>query len=399
MRIGMMADVYKPHVSGVTNFIASNKRALEQLGHEVHVFTFGDVDFVDDEANVHRSPGLPLVDTGFYFSFSYSPQAKSLLRSMDVVHVHHPFLSGRLAVRYCHPLRIPIVFTNHTRYDLYMQTYLPILADGLGETFLQAYLPSFCRDVDLVISPSQGMEAVLRRLGVDSHVEVVPNGVELDRFQAAPDCRRRKELGFSADQVVLVYSGRLAPEKNLQFLMHAFYGIAHAYPQVRLLVIGDGPERQALEEQVRAAGLAERIQFTGMVPYADMPEYLRAADAFVTASITEVHPLSIIEAMAAGLPALGIISPGVADTIQDDVTGLLSPDDLAAFTAKLARLVTEDETRRKMGAAARIAADEYAIERTSRILVECYEELVEYATQRRRGIRFFVRKNLERWRK
>jgi glycosyltransferase involved in cell wall biosynthesis len=399
MRIGMMADVYKPHVSGVTNFIATNKRALERLGHEVHVFTFGDVDFADDEKNVHRSPGLPLVDTGFYFSFSYSPQAKSLLRSMDVVHVHHPFLSGRLAVRYCRPLRIPIVFTNHTRYDLYMQTYLPILADGLGETFLQAYLPSFCRDVDLVISPSQGMEAVLRRLGVDSHVEVVPNGVELDRFREIPACRTREELGFSNDQVLLVYVGRLAPEKNLHFLMHAFYGVAQAYPQVGLLMIGDGPERQELEEEARRVGMVERIHFTGMVPYADLPGYLRVADAFVTASITEGHPLSIIEAMAAGLPALGIVSPGVADTIQDDVTGLLSPDDLAAFTAKLSRLVTEHDTRQRMGAAAHTAAEAYAIERTSQMLAECYENLVEYTTHRRRGIRFFVRRNLERWRR
>jgi glycosyltransferase involved in cell wall biosynthesis len=399
MRIGMMADVYKPHVSGVTNFIATNKRALERLGHEVHVFTFGDLDFADDEQNVHRSPGLPLVDTGYYFSFSYSPQAKALLRSMDLVHVHHPFLSGRLAVRYCRPLRIPIVFTNHTRYDLYMQTYLPILADGLGETFLQAYLPSFCRDVDLVISPSQGMEAVLRRLGVDSHVEVVPNGVDLGDFREIPVRHTREELGFSRDQVVLVYAGRLAPEKNLHFLIHAFYGVAQAYPQVGLLVIGDGPERPELELEVNRAGMAGRIHFTGMVPYAELPGYLRVADAFVTASVTEVHPLSIIEAMAAGLPALGIISPGVSDTIQDGVTGLLSPDDLAAFTAKLTRMATEDDMRRRMGAAACTAAEAFAIERTSQMLVECYEELVEYATHRRRGIRFFVRRNLERWRK
>ncbi len=399
MRIAMMADVYKPHVSGITNFISTNKRFLEQLGHEVYVFTFGDVDYRDDEPRVLRSPGLPLVDTGYYLSFSYSPDAKALLRTMDLVHVHHPFLSGRLALRYCRPLRIPVVFTNHTRYDLYMQTYLPILSDGLGETFLQAYLPGFCREVDLVISPSRGMEAVLRRLGVDADIQVIPNGVELDHFRQIQVCRSREELGFNKDDVILVYVGRLAPEKNLHFLLHAFCGIAQAYPRARLLLIGDGPEREALEGDVHLAGMGERICFLGMVDYADVPGYLHMGDAFVTASVTEVHPLSIIEAMAAGLPALGISSPGVADIIEDGVTGLLSHDDMAAFTAKMARMVTEDKLRLQMGEAACLAAETYAIERTAPLLAEHYQTLVEQANQRRRGIRFYVRSSLERWRK
>jgi hypothetical protein len=82
MRIGMMADAYKPHVSGVTNYISTNKRFLEQLGHEVHVFSYGDADYQDDECHVHRSPGLPLTDTGYYFSFQYSLAAKADRKSV-----------------------------------------------------------------------------------------------------------------------------------------------------------------------------------------------------------------------------------------------------------------------------------------------------------------------------
>jgi glycosyltransferase involved in cell wall biosynthesis len=97
MRIGMMVDVYKPYISGVTNYIVLNKRHLERAGHDVYVFTFGNIEYEDDEPRVIRSPGLPLADTGFYLSLRYSREAKKLLQSMDVVHVHHPFLSGRLA--------------------------------------------------------------------------------------------------------------------------------------------------------------------------------------------------------------------------------------------------------------------------------------------------------------
>jgi 1,2-diacylglycerol 3-alpha-glucosyltransferase len=153
MRIGIMADVYKPHVSGVTHYVELNKRYLEKAGHDVFVFTFGDQDYEDDEKRVIRSPGLPLVDTGYYLSFSYSRAAKKLLQTMDVVHVQHPFLSGRLALRYCTPLRIPTVFTNHTRYDLYAQAYLPIVPVEISDGLLQAYMPPFCQAIDMVISP------------------------------------------------------------------------------------------------------------------------------------------------------------------------------------------------------------------------------------------------------
>src|SRR5512143_680358 len=126
MRIGMMADVYKAHVSGVTHYVELNKRYLEKAGHEVYVFTFGDPQSQDPEPRVVHSPGLPLLDTGYHVSFTYSRPAKKLLQSMDLVHVQHPFVSGRLALHYCQPLYIPIVFTNHTRYDLYARAYLPI---------------------------------------------------------------------------------------------------------------------------------------------------------------------------------------------------------------------------------------------------------------------------------
>ena len=163
-----MADIYKPHISGVTHYIELNKRYLEKAGHEVFVFTFGDQDYDDGEPRVVRTPGLPLVDTGFYLSFRYTPAAKKLLRTMDIVHVQHPFLSGRLALHYCEPLRIPTVFTNHTRYDLYAHAYLPILPEEISDSLLQAYMPPFCQAMDLVISPSAGMANILRGMGVTS---------------------------------------------------------------------------------------------------------------------------------------------------------------------------------------------------------------------------------------
>jgi 1,2-diacylglycerol 3-alpha-glucosyltransferase len=397
MRIGMLADIYKPHVSGITNYLALSKTYLEKAGHEVFIFTFGDENYPDTETNIIRSQGLPLTDTGYYLSLSYKAQARKLLYSMDVVHVHHPFVSGTLALRYCRPRGIPIVFTNHTRYDLYAQVYMPILPDIVGETIIQAYLPPFCRACDLVIAPSEGLRQVLLRLGVDAPMEVVPNGVNLKPYAQISQRVDRSPLGFKPEQVVLAYAGRLGPEKNLPFLLRSFAGTAAAYETVRLLLIGDGPERDNLQDLVHNLNIDDKVHFTGMVPYEELPGFLASADAFVTASVTEVHPMSVIEAMAAGLPVLGIISPGVSDTIEDRVTGFLASDDLASFTAKMVLLVTDGELRSKMGEQARLASKNYDINRTTQLMIERYTRLVNESRGRKNNLRTRITRLLDNW--
>ena len=290
-----MVDSYKPYISGITNYVEINKRFLELAGHDVFVFTFGDMDYKDGEPRVIRSPGLPLANTGFYLSLRYLRAAKQLLQTMDVVHVHHPFLSGRLALRYCRPLRIPVVYTNHTRYDLYAHAYLPMMPEEISHGLLQAYMPTFCKAVELVITPSAGMERILRQLNVDVPIEVVPNGVDLQNFHSATPLSRT-EFGYKEDDILLVYAGRIALEKNLPFLLKSFKGISQAMPDVYLLLIGGGV--QQYEDEIRSLvnelKLGERVRLTSRVSYDQLPAYLAMCNIFVTASVTEVHPLSVI---------------------------------------------------------------------------------------------------------
>jgi 1,2-diacylglycerol 3-alpha-glucosyltransferase len=396
MRIGMLVDRYKPYISGITNTIDLNKRYLEKAGHDVYVFTFGDLDYKDDDPHVVRSPGLPLVDTGYYLSFRYGRQAKAVLQTMDVAHIHHPFLSGRLALRYCRPLDIPLIFTNHTRYDLYAQAYLPGLPEEVSTVLLQTYMPDFCAAVNMVIAPSPGMAQVLNKFGVEVPVTIVPNGVELDRFYRKGSPSERERIGLTSKDILLIYSGRLAPEKNLPFLLKAFVGTAQAIDNVHLLLVGDGPARESSEEQVTSSGVADRVHFLGKVSYDELPSYLAMCDAFVTASVSEVHPLSVIEAMAAGLPVLGIQSVGVGDTIEDGVTGFLSTQDLPAFTAKMTRLCLDHSLRRKMGEMARRASERYDIQRTTQMMLGHYERLVLEGRARQRGLMFRLRSFLEK---
>jgi 1,2-diacylglycerol 3-alpha-glucosyltransferase len=374
----MMTDTYKPYVSGITTYIDLNKRALESAGHEVYVFTFGDLDYRDDEDRVIRNPGLPLADTGFYLSLRYKTAARKLLQTMDVVHVHHPFLSGRLALHYCRTKQIPVVFTNHTRYDLYAQARLPNLPEEVSNGLLQAYMPDFCEAVNLVISPSEGMKKILHQFKVESHIEVVPNGADLQPFQHAKPLSR-VDFGYSNDDILLIYSGRIAPEKNLEFLLQTFAGIAQTIPNVYLLVVGGGQKEHEDEIKPLAGELhiEDRVKFTGMVPKEKLPGYLAMCDIFVTSSITEVHPFSVIEAMATGLPIVGIHSPGVSDSVTDGVTGLLSTEDIAAYTAKLTYLCLHKDLQKKLGAEALKASEQYSIDRTTKIMVGHYNRLLQ----------------------
>ena len=295
MRIGMMADAYKPKVSGVTSYIELSKRWLEKAGHEVFVFTFGEPDYHDDEANIIRSPGVPLVDTGFYLSLRYNRTARQLLYTMDILHVHHPFISGSLALTYGIPRNIPIIFTNHSRYDLLTNAYLPILPDSFGETAMRAYLPPFCQACDLVVAPSASMRTILQEFGVDVPVEVIPNGVELEAILTCSSLVNRQEFGFSHQDVVLTYVGRLAPEKNLPLLLRAFRGVASAYDHARLLLVGDGPEKERLKI------LAENLKLKNLIFL--NPEPRENMRKIITSFDTSVVPLKKLDIFKGAIPS------------------------------------------------------------------------------------------------
>jgi glycosyltransferase involved in cell wall biosynthesis len=398
MRIGMMADLYKPHVSGVTNSIALSKSWLEKAGHEVFIFTFGDEEVIDDEKNIIRTTGVPVVDTGFYLNLRYSTQARHLLCSMDIVHVHHPFVSGSLAMLYCSPRNIPIVFTNHTRYDLMTQAYIPILPESLSDAALKAYLSPFYRACDLVIVPTLSMRQILtEHFGLDTSVEVIPNGLDLAPYREKILPFDRAQFGFTENDVISIYVGRLSPEKDLSLLLRAFYGVAMTYDHVRLLLVGDGPERENLEALVKRMDIETRVFFTGMIDYKEIPAYLHSSDIFVTPSSSETFGLSTIEAMAAGLPALGMDAPGSQDIIEDGVTGLITSDDLAVFTAKLVLLSTNHDLRREMGKQGQISSEKYAIETTTGVLLTHYNRLLEATRRRKKGARYKLASLLDRF--
>ncbi len=376
MKIGMMTDNYQTHISGVTNYISVIQYHLANAGHEVYVFTFDKNDSVDKEKNIVCTAGLPLTD--FYINVFYNRSAQQLLSTMDIVHVHHPFMSGLLARRYCRPRHIPIVFTNHTRYDLYSKIYLPIIPQSASSAILKAYLSRFYRSCALVIISSASMRSVMAKtFGSDTPLELIPYGLDLQAFSNQIQPLDRIRFGFSAENVICLYVGRLSPEKNLPFLIEAFARASSDNDSLRLLLVGDGPERKQLETLVLSNNIASKVHFTGMVEYKDVPSYLVTSDFSVNPSTSETFGLTTVEAMATGLPVLGVDAPGTRDIISDGINGILSPSAPDAFITNLLMLATHSDLRQRIGHQARLDSKKYDIQNHIQILTQHYQRLIE----------------------
>lgn len=382
MRIAQFTDSYLPIVNGVSTFLSILKRTLTNLGHDPYVFTFGYTRRIDSEPNILRSWGIPLGRTGYYVGPTYSREVWLVAQSCDVLHVHHPFVCGALAARLSRRQNKPLIFTSHTRYDLYAHYYVRVIPERWTRALLAAWMRRFTHNCDLVIAVSAAARMMLESLGVDAPIEIIPNGIELDRFtQALPAERAKFDLPSQA--FVFVYVGRLGPEKNLHTLIDALAIARRGGADLHLMLIGAGPEEQALREYVRAQNLSECVRFPGVFSNEEIPSLLGLSDAFVTASTTEGHPLTLIEAMATGRPVVAFDVPGIQETIVDGECGLLAQVDAGVLAEQMLRLAGDPDLYARLSDGARRVAQQYNIENTTRCYISHYERLIE--ERKRRG--------------
>lgn len=370
MRIGMVTACYKPVINGVTRMVSLYKEHLEAAGHEVTIFTLGEPD-PDDEPGVMRSPGLMLGDYGYYITMRYSNEAQALLQEMDIIHCHHLFMSVEMAHRYG---RSPIVYTNHTRYDLYTGSYIS-LPQPAADAIMRQVWPEFTDYADVVVTPSAGVREVMLEFGVRRPIEVIENGVDLRPFHNPTQPLSKTDLGVPETAVLVTYVGRLSPEKDVDILLEQFAIAKDVVPNLHLMIMGQGSARPDLERLARQLGVANSVHFTGPVAYAQVSNYLAAADLFATASVTEVHPLTVIEAMASGLPVVAVASPGIVDTVINGESGLLTTRPEGGLAAALVGLASNDARRQQMALAARHTSERYAIHNTVQRTLALYERL------------------------
>ncbi len=370
MRVGMVTACYKPVVNGVTRMIELYKQRLEALGHEVFIFTLGEPDPAGDEPGVIRSPGIPVAE-GYYVGMRYTREAQELLAQMDIIHCHHLFMSVEIAHRYA---RSPIVYTNHTRYDLYTGSYMP-LPQPAADALMRQIWPEFTDFADVVITPSESVRRVMLDFGVRRPIEVIENGVDLRPFRNPSNPYSKQALDIPESAVLFTYVGRLSPEKDLDLLLRQFAIARDIAPDMHLMIIGKGPSADELVIQSRQLGIENYVHFMGLVEYGRLGDYLAASDIFTTASSSEVHPLTVIEAMAAGLPVVAVASPGITGTVQSGRSGYLTNQPDGGLAAAMVGLAVDQKRRWQMGLSAQQASERFDIVYTVAKTVELYERL------------------------
>jgi len=388
MNIGLVTESYLPHVNGVVNLVQALKHGLEAEGHTVHVFAPREKGYRDREPNVHRFPmfgsfgaaeRLMGVELGWKIPLPNPRRFRHVLATLDVLHMHHMFVLGMALSFYAKQHGIPVLFTNHTNYREF-ESILP--ARGLNTYVLRAWFWAVSRLCTRVISPGQKMKEQLRDYGIHGPIDVIPNGISLRKFtppaaEQLAELKERWDLGRG--RKVLVYVGRLSKEKNLDFLVRSLHPLLASRQDVRLLFVGGGPIKRHLEALARRLSLEHRIVFTGYVPYLEIERYYFLADLFVTASLSEVFPLTVIEALSSSLPVIAIDAVGTGDIVADGYNGLLTRPSAEAFRRGVERALDDPDLLAGMSVNAKKSVDRLAVE----LCIERHVEL--YASVARRG--------------
>lgn len=388
MHIAFFTNYYHPVVNGVVRSVASFRETLTKQGHNVFVFAQADDTYEDTEPFIFRYPSLPLPLPGdISAALPVSPFVEQLLPSLklDVIHTHHPILLGQTAARRAQELGLPLVFTFHTQYWEYTH-YVPFPSEAIQD-FLKSrihkWLQEYLQKCQHIVIPSESIrEFLVREYGLRDRYTVIPTGTDLEPFLRADGKALRREQGWQ-DDTVLISIGRLAPEKNWDTLLQGFARAAADRPNLRLVLIGDGPAREGLQQLAAELGVAERVTFTGAVPFEKIPSYLKAADVFTFASVTETQGLATIEAMAAGLPVVAVDGSGTRDIVEHGKQGYLVDNDPVALAQGIEKMLADPQRIKRFGNRALKTARAYEIEALSRQLLGVYEQAIEDKKQDR----------------
>lgn len=379
MNIGFFTDSYRPYTSGVVRSIELFAREFNARGHEVYIFG-PDYPLIHypREDKVFRFASIPAPTMPeFSIPIPFSAQLGTTLRriNLEVIHVHSPFLLGRLGAYAARQYGLPLIFTFHTLYEQYVH-YLPV-AQQTTKLMVQTIGRDFCNRCDLVIAPSRLVENYLREIGVTVKVAVIPTGIDLKEFEDTDSRWLQTNFQVSPTERILLFVGRLGKEKNIIFLLESFYRVQQEISDLRLVIVGGGPQEEELRRLCIKLGIDGKVIFTGVLPRNQLVHCYAAADLFVFPSVTETQGLVIAEAKAAGLPVVAIRAFGAAEMVRHGEDGFLAEHSQDSFTGSIIRLLQDRSLYEKMSRNALFNAGELSSSSSAEKMLAQYGHLLE----------------------
>jgi glycosyltransferase involved in cell wall biosynthesis len=381
VNILMISDVFFPRVNGVSTSIQTFRRALEGMGHTVTLIAPCYGTATADERGILRIPSL---------SVPFDPEDRFMRRRtilrlqdqlaserFDVLHIHTPFVAHSAGVRLARELGIPCVETYHTFFEEYLFHYVPFAPKSWMRWIAREFSRRQCNSVDRVIVPSRAMHTVLRTYGVEAAMDILPTGLRLEEMKAGEGWRFRARLGIQHDRPTLVFVGRVAFEKNIDFLLRVLDRVRERIPEVAMIIAGEGPAEGDLRRLVHRLDLAENVFFSGYLDRdSELMDCYCAGDAFVFASHTETQGLVLLEAMALGVPVVSTAVMGTVDLLEAGKGALVAKQAVDDFAAEVLRLLQDRDLQRQLSLEGRALAREWSADRKAQELAELYARLV-----------------------
>ena len=386
MRVLLISDVYVPRVNGVSTSVRTFRHDLGSCGVETTLVVpeYGG-SFTDTEPNIIRVSGarVPKDPEDRRMRWGALMRALDALPkgAFDLVHIHTPFVAHYAGVKYARRERIPCVATYHTFFEEYLHHYVPVLPRRIGRSLAKAFTRSQCRDVHGLIAPSEPMREVLLAYGITTPIHVLPTGLAADRFKAGDAARFRAQLQVPADQPLVTYVGRVAHEKNIEFLVDVFAEVRREMPRALFVIAGEGPAREPLRQLVARRGLDAAVRFVGYLDRdVGLLDCYAAANVFVFASRTETQGLVLLEAMAQGTPVVSTAELGTKFVLQPGCGAIVVPEERHAFADAVVRVLRDEHLHQQLSVAGRSYAEQWSSAALARRLADLYRSLAGDST-------------------
>ena len=389
MRIGLFTDTYPPFINGVSTSVLMLKQGLEKLGHEVYVVTVNDESFsYKEEDGVLKIPSFPIGLMNFRQSGIYPLKALKIIKKwkLDIIHSHTEFSIGTFARLISKQLNIPLVHTYHTMYEEYIYYITKGYFDSASKKLVE-YLTLFLCDktIDELIVPTEKAKELFKdKYKVKRDVYVIPSGSDTTRFYKENIDKNeiinlKKDLGLKKTDFIVLYVGRIAKEKSIDFLINNFNSVLKQIPKAKMIIVGDGPDIKDLIDLAKKEGLENKIIFAGKAPWTDVPKYYSLCDVFVTASKTETQGLTVMEAMGASKPVVAIRDESFELMITDKKDGLFF-DDEKSYVDMIYEVYKNKKLRDEISFNARLTADKYSPYNYAKNVLKVYEKVISKDT-------------------
>ena len=362
MKILLISDVYFPRVNGVSTSIKTFTQQLQKLGHTVHLIAPDYGVKTADEAMgkkwISRVPARKIYFDPEDYLMKYGEVLQLLpalkQENFDIIHIHTPFIAHYAGLKLGKLLNIPIVETYHTFFEDYLHHYLPWIPTSIARGLARLISKKQCNQVDAIVAPSQPMLDVLRSYGISSKAEVIATGLQTHSFAEADGAAFRAKYGIAQNRPMLLYVGRVAFEKNIDFLVRMAKLLSESMPDILLVITGEGPAESSLRALVKTLGIEKNVQFIG---YLDRNTQLnacyKAADIFVFASKSETQGLVLLEAMAQATPVVAIAELGTKSILVEGQGAMIAEEDEAEFAHKVQALLMNPVHREHLGGRAK----------------------------------------------